>query len=63
LVRHQVIAERPDEGLSDLNIMLWKQNNGSPVLNQNITVNASSVFSTKLAIRENDVFLINMNKL
>ncbi len=42
---------------------LKKQNDGSPIVKENITVNASGVLLKELAIRENDVFFINMIKL
>jgi xylan 1,4-beta-xylosidase len=40
-----------------------KQNDGSPVLKENIEVKSSGVFSKEIAIRENDVFLLNLVKL
>jgi xylan 1,4-beta-xylosidase len=40
-----------------------KQNDGSPVSREIITVRAGTPFSKELAIRENDVFFINLVKL
>jgi len=42
---------------------LKKQTTGAPILKKEIVINASGMFSTKLAIRENDVFLINLIKI
>jgi xylan 1,4-beta-xylosidase len=39
-----------------------QQNDGSPVLNENITVNASGTFFREFSIRENDVFLLYLLK-
>lgn len=39
------------------------QNDGSPVSKECIRVNSSGIFSKDIAIRENDVFLINLQKL
>jgi len=43
--------------------LLKKQNNGSPIVKENVSVNASGNFSKTVPIRENDVFLINLIKL
>jgi xylan 1,4-beta-xylosidase len=40
-----------------------KQNDGSPVLKEIVTIKAKTAFFKELDIRENDVFLLNLTKL
>jgi xylan 1,4-beta-xylosidase len=40
-----------------------KQNDGSPVAKEIITIKDGAAFSKELEIRENDVFFLNMIKL
>lgn len=43
--------------------LLKKQNNGAPILKENIKIDSLGAFSKTLHIRENDVFLIKLIKL
>jgi len=40
-----------------------KQNDGSPVLKESVTINSSGLFLKEFKIRENDVFMLNLIKL
>jgi xylan 1,4-beta-xylosidase len=42
---------------------LKSQNNGAPVITEKIEIRSNGIFSKELALRENDVFLVNLVKL
>lgn len=43
--------------------LIKQKSNDAPVISQAITINAGAVYHTELKLRENDVFLVTINKL
>ncbi|AYL95527.1 GH39 family glycosyl hydrolase [Mucilaginibacter celer] len=54
---------KPDQLTKTQVAMLKTQNDGAPVFKATISVNASGLFFRKIALKENDVFLINLVRL